>query len=75
MKINCNIKIQYPNKKITETIVQSLKVDDISFVQSIIKNETELNVNITAKTISSLLHTLDDYLACLTVAEKIVNKN
>jgi tRNA threonylcarbamoyladenosine modification (KEOPS) complex Pcc1 subunit len=75
MKINCKIKIQYPNKKITETIVQSLKVDDISFVQSIIKNETELNVNITAKTISSLLHTLDDYLACLTVAEKIVNKN
>jgi hypothetical protein len=75
MKIECKIIIQYPNKKTTENILKSLKVDDVSFVKSSITNQTQLIVNISTQSISSLLHTLDDYLACLTVAEKIVNKN
>lgn len=75
MTIECKLKITYPDKKTTETILKSLKVDDVSFVTSTIKNHTQLQVHIQAKTLPSLLHTLDDYLACLTVAEKIVNKN
>ena len=75
MTIKCTLKIQYPTQQVTHTILNSLKVDDISFVQSTIQHKTQLHVTITAKTIASLLHSLDDYLACLTVAEKIVNKN
>lgn len=75
MTIECKLIITYPDKKTTETILHSLKVDDVSFVTSTIKNQTQLHVDMQAKTLPSLLHTLDDYLACLTVAEKIVKKN
>lgn len=75
MNIECTIKIQYPTKKIADAIVKTLRVDDVSFVQTTLKQETQLDVTITAQTIASLLHSLDDYLACLTVAEKLVNKN
>ena len=75
MNIECTIKIQYPTKKIADAIVKTLRVDDVSFVQTTLKQETQLDVTITAQTIPSLLHSLDDYLACLTVAEKLVNKN
>lgn len=75
MNIECTIKIQYPTKKIADALVKTLRVDDVSFVQTALKQETQLDVTITAQTIASLLHSLDDYLACLTVAEKLVNKN
>ena len=75
MTIECKLKITYPDKKTTEKILYSLNVDDVSFVTSTIKNQTQLHVHIQTKTLPSVLHTLDDYLACLTVAEKIVKKN
>jgi hypothetical protein len=75
MTIECTLTIEYSNKNIAETILHSIRVDDVSFVKSTLKQKTQLHVNITAQTLSSLLHSLDDYLACLTVAEKVANKN
>lgn len=75
MTIKCTLTIDYPNKQTAETILHSLRIDDVSFVKSTLRKKTQLHVTITAQTLPSLLHSLDDYLACLTVAEKIVNKN
>ena len=75
MTIECTLTIEYPNKDIAETILNSLRVDDVSFVKSTLNQKTQLHVTITAQTLASLLHSLDDYLACLTVAERVVNKN
>jgi hypothetical protein len=55
-------------------ILQSINVDDFDFVKSKVKNN-RLEAEIKSKSISSLIHTLDDYLSCLSVAEKIVDKN
>ena len=74
MKISCNLSIEYDDPEKAEKILCSIKVDDFDFVTSkVIK--TSLEAEIKSKSVSSLIHTLDDYLACLSVAEKIVDKN
>jgi len=74
MKISCELNIEYSDLKKAENILRSIKVDDFDFVTSKVHNNS-LEATITSKSVSSLLHTLDDYLACLSVAEKIVDKN
>jgi len=74
MMAKCNIIIEFDDEKKVKTVLKSVKVDDFDFVKSkIIKNRIESTIE--SKSISSLLHTLDDYLACISVAEKIVDKN
>lgn len=74
MKVSCNIIFEYNSSEKTEKILRSIKVDDFDFVESKL-NGNRLEVLIESKSVPSLVHTLDDYLACISVAEKIVDKN
>ena len=74
MKISCNLSIEYGDSEKAEKILRSIKVDDFDFVTSKV-HDKRLEAEIKSKSVSSLLHTLDDYLACISVAEKIVDKN
>ena len=74
MNVSCKIEIEFDNIKKAENIFKSIEVDDFNFVNSKIKNK-KLEAKIKANSISSLLHTIDDYLACVTVAEKVLDKD
>jgi len=74
MKATCKIVIDFDNEKKVKNVLKSIEVDNLRFVKAHIKGKT-LEANIESKSVSSLLHTLDDYLACVSVAEKIVDKN
>lgn len=74
MKVDCIIEMRYNDKKTAENILKSVKVDDYNFVDSQLKDNI-IVAQISADSIPSLLHTLDDYLSCLSIAEKIVNKH
>ena len=74
MKIACDVVIEYDDVKKAENILRSIEVDNFDFIKSQI-NGKQLEAHIESKSISSLLHTLDDYLACVSVADKIVDKN
>ncbi len=74
MKIECEISLCYDSKKKAEQVFESVKVDDFDFVRSSVQ-KCCLKAKIQAESISSLLHTLDDYLSCAGVAEDIVDKN
>ena len=74
MKIKCKISIEYDDAEKTNAVLKSIKVDDFSFVKSNIDGKI-LEASIESSSVSSLLHTLDDYLACVSVAEKILDKN
>ena len=74
MKISCDILIEYDNVNTTKNILKSIEVDNFDFVKSKI-NKEKLEAHIHGKSVSSLLHTLDDFLSCISVAEKIVDKN
>ena len=73
MKASCNLAIEYENQKTAEKVLRSLEVDDFDFVKSKLDGSV-IETTIESKSVSSLIHTLDDYLACVSVAEKIVNK-
>ena len=45
----------------------------LDYIQSKKKGKTIIT-NIESNSISSLIHTLDDYLACISIAEKIIKK-
>jgi len=74
MKFTCDVVIEYDDIKKTENVSRSIEVDNLGFVESQI-NGRQLEAHIESKSISSLIHTLDDYLACVSVAEKIVDKD
>jgi len=74
MKISCNLSFEYSDSEKAKKILRSIKVDDFDFVTSKVHDKM-LKAEIKSKSVSSLLHTLDDYLACISVAEKIVDKN
>ena len=74
MKISCELMIEYDKRGKAEKVLRSITVDDVGFVKSTITGSI-LTASIQSSSVSSLLHTLDDYLACLSVAEKIVDKN
>lgn len=74
MKASCNIVIKYDDEKTVQMIHKSIEVDNFDFVSTkIAKNQLETHIE--SNSVSSLLHTLDDYLACVSVAEKVVDKN
>ena len=74
MKIRCDLVIEYDSNDKAQTIFRSTKVDDCGFVKSKV-DKNRLEASIESKSLSSLIHTLDDYLACISVAEKIVDKS
>jgi hypothetical protein len=74
MNIKCEIFIVFDNKKKVENVLKSIKIDDFNFV----KSESvgyKLIAHLKSNTILSLLHSLDDYLACITIACSIVDKH
>lgn len=74
MKISCDIILEYKDEKTADIILKSIEVDNFNFI-SANKLNNKLSACIETDSISSLLHTLDDYLACVSVAEKIVDKH
>jgi tRNA threonylcarbamoyladenosine modification (KEOPS) complex Pcc1 subunit len=74
MNVTCDIVIEFDDSDKLKTVLNSIKVDDFDFVKSKATGN-RLEAKIKTNSISSLLHTLDDYLACVSVAMKVVDKN
>jgi hypothetical protein len=74
MKAICDIEIEFDDYSQVENVLKAVEVDDFEFVKSKL-NDKKLNAHIESTSISSLLHTLDDYLACISVAAKVLDKN
>ncbi len=74
MKASCEVSVMYETSKQANLVLQAIEVDNLDFVQTTIIG-TSLHARIESISVSSLLHTLDDYLACVSVAEKIVDKH
>ena len=73
MKACCNVVVEFDDAKKAENILKSIEVDNFDFVKTKIKGKA-LEAMIESKSVSSLIHTLDDYLACVSVAEKVSDR-
>jgi len=74
MDVACDIVIEFGSSEKLKTVQKSIEVDNFEFVKSKI-NGKKLEATIKTNSVSSLLHTLDDYLACVSVAMKVVDKD
>jgi tRNA threonylcarbamoyladenosine modification (KEOPS) complex Pcc1 subunit len=74
MKTVCTLTIEFIDAAAAKKVLRSIMTDDEGFVKSSVKGN-RLEATIQSTSVVSLLHTLDDYLACVSVAKDIVNKH
>lgn len=70
MKIDCTLEFFYEDEKKARNILESVDVDNYGFVNASVQG-SKLVSKIEAKNLQSLLHTLEDYLSCISIAERI----
>lgn len=71
--IECEFELEYDNEKHAEIIKESLEPDNQDYID--LKQErNKLYAICKGKTPMELLHTVDDFLACLSIAEDALNK-
>ena len=73
MRIQCTLDFKYKSQTEARAVAQSVKVDNYNFVNTEVKKSRIISI-IVSKSIPSLIHTLDDYLACIGLAERVINK-
>jgi hypothetical protein len=73
MKAVCTLRLEFKNAEQAKKVLQSIQADDQGFVTSKVMGTT-LEAVVESSSVASLLHTLDDYLACVSIATDIVKK-
>lgn len=68
--ISCSamLILQFASPREAERVARALEPDNAGFMETVLRGRT-IEVRTSASSISSMLHTLDDYLACLGIAE------
>ncbi len=71
MQIECKLEFFYDDEKKARTVFESVDVDNYGYVNAELR-EKRIVSRIKAKNLASLLHTLEDYLSCVSIAEKMM---
>ena len=71
MDIECTLEFSYEDEKDAKTVFASVDVDNYGYVDAGVE-ENKIVSRIRAKNLASLLHTLEDYLSCISIAEKMM---
>ena len=73
LKVECRLRLEFRSHEEAEKVHRSVSLDNDGYVHSRVDGNAII-AEIHAQSLSSLLHTLDDFLACTSVAEKIVSR-
>jgi hypothetical protein len=73
MKFTCTLELEYEDESTAKAVSKAVEVDNYQFVESILEGNKIIS-KVKSESISSLIHTLDDYLACVTVAERVAKE-
>jgi hypothetical protein len=69
MKSRATLQLKFADARTAKAVAESVSLDDLGFVRTQRQGST-ITAQATADSPLSLLHTLDDYLACISVAER-----
>ena len=69
MKAQARLILTFDNAATAETVASAVSVDDEGYIETARRGRT-VTARASADGPMSLLHTLDDYLACVSVAER-----
>ena len=71
--VKCKFEMEYENEKQAEIIKESLEPDNEDYIE--LKREgNNLKATCKAETPIELLHTVDDFLSCLSITEDTLDK-
>ncbi len=73
MKSTCNLEIEMPDEATAQNIAKALELDNAGYIETRVQGNT-IFARAEAADIMSLRNTVDDYLACISVAEKSVRE-
>ena len=71
MNIRCELMFEYENDDTAKNIENALAIDNMGFLTTSVSGNL-VRGSINERDYLSLLHTLDDFLSCLSVAEKVM---
>ena len=69
MKSICTLEIELPDEETARNIAKALELDNAGYIETEIRGKTII-AKAEAQDIMTLRNTIDDYLACLTIAQK-----
>jgi len=71
--VRCSIRLEFESPDHAEKVHRAVELDNEGYVESRLDGDA-ITAEIDADSLNSLLHTLDDFIACVSVAHKIVTK-
>lgn len=69
--VTCSITLEFGSEEDARNVHRSVEMDNDGYLETKVEGRT-LVAHIEADSLKSLLHTLDDFLVCVGVAEKVV---
>jgi len=72
-KVRCSLRLEFSSETEARKILDAVELDNQGFVVTKVDGSSIL-ADIGAASLNSLLHTLDDFLSCTSVAEKVIAK-
>ncbi|OGS41782.1 MAG: hypothetical protein A3K67_07255 [Euryarchaeota archaeon RBG_16_62_10] len=72
-KVRCSMVLEFPSRQEAEKVHASVELDNQGYVSTRLVDRT-IVAEVEAESLNSLLHTLDDFLSCASVAGAIVEK-
>lgn len=71
MDLRANLTLEYGTEEEAKAVAGALHPDNEGFVKAVVEGKV-IKAVVSSDTASSLRHTLDDFLACVKVAEEAV---
>ncbi len=71
MSLECTIQLEYQSNKQAKTVMRAIELDNDKFANAERKGRIVV-IRSSSESIPSMLHTLEDLLACVRVAEETV---
>jgi hypothetical protein len=69
--VRCLIELEYSSPEEAQRVQRSIELDNDEHLDSIVRGSI-IEAKADASSLGSLLHTLDDFLSCVSVAEGVV---
>ncbi len=72
-QVICTLELRFRSESEAVKVHKSVEQDNEGYLESEVCGEV-IRAKITAGSLKSALHTLDDFMSCISVAEKIVSR-
>ncbi len=73
MEIKCKLNLKFSDPTTARKIMEALDIDNSDYIESELEGDSIIS-EIKSKSFMSLLHTIEDYLSCLSTAENLLDE-